>query len=65
MDLRNEKISYKIREHSNAKVPNIIVLGKNEAASEMITVRRLGSSENFSYSLEEFIDQIIKEASPK
>jgi threonyl-tRNA synthetase len=65
LDLRNEKISYKIREHSNAKVPNIIVLGKNEAASEMITVRRLGSSENFSYTLEEFIDQIVKEASPK
>ena len=65
LDLRNEKISYKIREHSNAKVPNIIVLGKNEAAAEMITVRKLGSSENFSYSLEEFIDQIAREASPK
>ena len=41
------------------------IAGKNEAAAEMITVRKLGSSENFSYSLEEFIDQIVKEASPK
>jgi threonyl-tRNA synthetase len=65
LDLRNEKISYKIREHSNAKVPNIIVLGKNEAASDIVTVRKLGSSDNFSYSLQEYIELIVKEASPK
>jgi threonyl-tRNA synthetase len=65
LDLRNEKISYKIREHSNAKVPNIVVLGKNEVASNIVTVRKLGSSDNFSYSLPEYIELIVKEASPK
>jgi threonyl-tRNA synthetase len=65
LDLRNEKISYKIREHSNAKVPNIVVLGKNEVASNIVTVRKLGSSDNFSYSLPEYIELMVKEASPK
>ena len=65
LDLRNEKISYKIREHSNAKVPNIVVLGKNEVASNIVTVRKLGSSDNFSYSLSEYIELMVKEASPK
>ena len=65
LDLRNEKISYKIREHSNAKVPNIVVLGKNELASNIVTVRKLGSSDNFSHSLPEYIELMVKEASPK
>ncbi|MDC6460174.1 threonine--tRNA ligase, partial [Gammaproteobacteria bacterium] len=65
LDLRNEKISYKIREHSNAKVPNIVVLGKNEVASNIVTVRKLGSSDNFSHSLSEYIELMVKEASPK
>ena len=65
LDLRNEKISYKIREHSNAKVPNIVVLGKNEVASNIVTVRKFGSSDNFSYSLSEYIELMVKEASPK
>ena len=65
LDLRNEKISYKIREHSNAKVPNIVVLGKNEVARNIVTVRKLGSSDNFSHSLSEYIELMVKEASPK
>ena len=43
MDLRNEKINYKIREHSLAKIPYIIVCGKKEVADSTVTVRRLGS----------------------
>ena len=43
MDLRNEKINYKIREHSIAKIPYIIVCGKKEVADSTVTVRRLGS----------------------
>ena len=43
MDLRNQKINYKIREHSLAKVPLIIVCGKKEEADNTVTVRRLGS----------------------
>jgi threonyl-tRNA synthetase len=43
MDLRNEKINYKIREHSLAKIPFIIVCGKKEVADNTVTVRKLGS----------------------
>ena len=43
VDLRNQKINYKIREHSLAKVPMIIVCGKKEVADNTVTVRRLGS----------------------
>src|SRR6202000_278776 len=41
-DLRNEKINYKVREHSLAKVPVMLVLGKKEAAEHLVSVRRLG-----------------------
>ena len=43
MDLRNEKINYKVREHSLAKIPYIIVCGKKEVADDTVTVRKLGS----------------------
>ena len=43
VDLRNEKINYKIREHSLAKVPIIIVCGKKESTDNTVTIRRLGS----------------------
>ena len=43
-DLRNEKISYKVREHSSAKIPVILVLGKNEEESETVSIRRIGSN---------------------
>ena len=43
MDLRNEKINYKVREHSLAKIPFIIVCGKKEVAENTVTVRKLGS----------------------
>jgi threonyl-tRNA synthetase len=41
-DLRNEKINYKVREHSLAKVPALLVVGKKEAAERTVSVRRLG-----------------------
>ena len=43
VDLRNQKINYKIREHSLAKVPMILVCGKKEVAEGTVTVRKLGS----------------------
>ena len=43
MDLRNEKINYKVREHSLAKIPYIVVCGKKEVADNTVTVRKLGS----------------------
>ncbi|CBL43813.1 Threonyl-tRNA synthetase [gamma proteobacterium HdN1] len=45
-DLRNEKIGYKVREHSNAKIPQIWVVGKQEAAEQKVAIRRLGSQQN-------------------
>jgi len=62
MDLRNEKISYKIREHSLAKVPYIFVLGKQEAEKETLALRMLGQSEQLFLSLEEGVDRLVKEA---
>jgi threonyl-tRNA synthetase len=41
-DLRNEKINYKVREHSLAKVPVLLVVGKKEAAERTVSIRRLG-----------------------
>jgi threonyl-tRNA synthetase len=42
-DLRNEKINYKVREHSLAKVPNLVVVGKREAEERTVALRVLGS----------------------
>ena len=43
MDLSNEKISYKVREHSLAKIPYILVCGKKEVSENTVTIRKLGS----------------------
>ena len=61
-DTRNEKISYKVREHSAAKVPIIMVIGKKEAEERTLSVRRLGSDKNTSYDLESIIHQISNES---
>ena len=44
-DLRNEKINYKVREHSLAKVPAMLVVGKKEAAERTVSIRRLGKED--------------------
>ena len=59
MDLRNEKINYKIREHSLAKVPFIIVCGKKEVANNTVTVRRLGSDKQDIMKREELIKNML------
>ena len=61
-DTRNEKISYKVREHSAAKVPVIMVIGKKEAEERTLSVRRLGCDKNISYDLDSIIDQISNES---
>ncbi|MFZ4532858.1 MAG: threonine--tRNA ligase [Alsobacter sp.] len=63
-DLRNEKISYKVREHSLAKVPVILALGKKEAAERTVSVRRLGSQAQESLSLGEALAAFTGEAVP-
>ena len=61
VDLRNEKISYKIREHSSKKVPIIIAIGKSEKSDKTVSIRRIGSSETEILKLNEALKQIKKE----
>lgn len=63
-DFRNEKINYKIREHSLQKVPVILVCGKREAEEGSVNMRRLGSQDQTSMSLDEVIKQLAEEATP-
>ena len=60
-DLRNEKINYKVREHSLAKVPVIAVVGAKERDNRTVTLRRLGTEKQETMSLTDFIAQIQKE----
>jgi len=59
VDLRNQKINYKIREHSLAKVPIIIVCGKKEVADNTVTVRRLGSEKQETINREDLIKNML------
>ena len=61
-DLRNEKINYKIREHSVAKIPVIAVVGAKEKENGTVTVRRLGSEKQELMVLDDFIAALKKEA---
>jgi threonyl-tRNA synthetase len=63
-DLRNEKINYKVREHSLAKVPVMLVVGKREAEEKTVSIRRLGSQTQVTMPLAEAIRQIAAEAVP-
>src|SRR5271167_3533943 len=63
-DLRNEKISYKVREHSLAKIPVLIAVGKREAADRTVSVRRLGSNAQTSLGFEAAIASFVDEATP-
>ncbi len=60
VDLRNEKINYKVREHSLAKVPIIVVCGKKESDENTVTVRRLGSQKQETIKREELIKIMLK-----
>lgn len=57
VDLRNEKIGYKVREHSLQKIPAILCIGKREAEEGTVAVRRFGSKEQTTLRLEDFIEQ--------
>jgi threonyl-tRNA synthetase len=63
-DLRNEKINYKIREHSLAKVPVIAVIGRREAENQTLALRRLGSDGQTNLGLEEAVLTLATEAIP-
>ena len=59
LDLRNEKIGYKIREHSNAKVPLMAVIGKEEMGSNTISIRNLSENQTNTYSIEEALTLLV------
>ena len=59
LDLRNEKIGYKIREHSNAKVPLMAVIGKEEMGSNTISIRNLRENKTDTYSIEEAMKLLV------
>ena len=61
-DLRNEKINYKVREHSVAKVPVIAVVGAKEKENRTVTVRRIGSDKQEVIKLDELIKALVEEA---
>jgi len=61
-DLRNEKINYKVREHSHAKVPVILVVGMREAEEGKVSMRRLGSNDNTVLPLDEVAEALATEA---
>ncbi|WP_306257595.1 threonine--tRNA ligase [Pararhizobium sp. IMCC21322] len=63
-DLRNEKINYKVREHSLGKVPAIIALGGREAEQGTVSIRRIGSKQQTVMTLEEAIESFVQEATP-
>ena len=60
-DLRNEKISYKVREHSSKKVPIILAIGKNEKADNTVSIRRIGSNDSKVMDLDKAVQEIAKE----
>jgi threonyl-tRNA synthetase len=63
-DLRNEKINYKVREHSMAKVPVLLVAGKREAEEATVSVRRLGSQKQEVMSLDAAVQALVDKAVP-
>ena len=63
-DLRNEKINYKVREHSLAKVPHLLVVGRREAEEGKVALRTLGSEGPTFLSVADVITMLKAEATP-
>jgi threonyl-tRNA synthetase len=63
-DLRNEKINYKVREHSLAKVPYLLVVGRREAENRTVTVRKLGTEAQENLALSAAVHMLKGEAAP-
>ena len=64
LDNRNEKIGYKIREHSNAKVPLMAVIGKEEMAAGTVSIRNLRKNETNTYTVDEAVELLSNDSSP-
>jgi len=63
-DLRNEKINYKVREHSVAKVPVMLVVGRREAEEKTVSLRRLGAKDQAVVSLDQIVRDLVGAAAP-
>ena len=63
-DLRNEKINYKVREHSLGKIPVIAVIGRKEAELGQLALRRLGSQDQTVIRLDEAVALLVQDATP-
>jgi threonyl-tRNA synthetase len=61
-DLRNEKINYKVREHSLAKIPALLVVGKKEAADRTVSIRRLGKEGSHVMGVDLALQSLADEA---
>jgi threonyl-tRNA synthetase len=64
LDLRNEKINYKVREHSLAKIPALLVVGRKEAETRAVSIRRLGSEQQTVMPLDAALASLADEAVP-
>jgi threonyl-tRNA synthetase len=64
LDLRNEKINYKVREHSLAKIPALLVVGKKESETHTVSVRRLGSDGQKVMPTDQALAALVDEATP-
>ena len=64
VDTRNEKINYKIREHSNAKIPVILVVGIKEQEDKTVAMRRLGGKSQEILALDDAVNTLLKESAP-
>jgi len=65
IDVRNEKINYKVREHSVNKVPVQLVVGRREAQERTVSVRRLGMAQQTTASLDDIVSALLKEAATR
>jgi threonyl-tRNA synthetase len=63
-DTRNEKINYKVREHSDAKTPAILAIGKQEVENRTVSIRRLGAQGSKTMTLDEAVAALVAEATP-
>jgi threonyl-tRNA synthetase len=64
LDLRSDKIGFKVREHSLAKVPILLAVGQREAEGDTVSVRRMGERRQQSLALDEAVTLFVKEATP-
>ena len=64
-DFENEKITYKIRKHSIAKIPIIIILGKKEEENNLVSIRKLGNKNQEVLELSHFVDKLLYDIKQK